>query len=164
MIAIDITVTHGWQEGQDDMDETPPPLTLDDHLCYAIYSAGIAINRAYKPMLDALDITYPQYLVLLTLWAQDALTIGAIAERLALEPSTITPLVKRLERADLLSRERNPGDERQVIVRLTEQGRAMQQRASCLPATLLTRSRLSLDQLRQLNHSVSALRDAVAGG
>ena len=73
------------------------PLGLDDQLCYAVYSAGIAINRAYRPLLDDLGITYPQYLVLLALWEQDGQTIGAIAERLALESSTITPLVKRLE-------------------------------------------------------------------
>jgi DNA-binding MarR family transcriptional regulator len=144
------------------IDEGRTGLTLGDHLCFAIYSASIAINRAYKPLLDALGITYPQYLVLLSLWADDGLAVGVIADRLSLEPSTITPLVKRLERAALISRERNPKDERQVIVRLTEKGRAMQERAGGLPTSLLTKSKLPINEIRILNQSVSALRDAVA--
>ncbi|WBO21219.1 MarR family winged helix-turn-helix transcriptional regulator [Sphingomonas abietis] len=146
------------------MADTVSPLGLDDHLCFAIYSAGIAINRAYRPLLDQLDITYPQYLVLITLWEEDAQTIGGIAERLALESSTITPLVKRLEAAGLLSRERNPADERQVIVRLTDAGRAMQARSTCLAAALLEKSQLSIPDLQQLNTQVKALRDALAEG
>lgn len=146
------------------MTDHPPPLQLDDHLCYAIYSAGIAINRAYKPLLDALDLTYPQYLVLLTLWETDGQTIGAIADRLALEPSTITPLMKRLERSGFVTRERNPADERQVIVRLTGSGRTMQKRSTCLAESLLVKSKLSVPEIKKLNASVSALRNAVAEG
>jgi len=138
------------------------PLGLDDQLCFAVYSAGIAINRAYRPLLDELGITYPQYLVLLALWEQDGQTIGAIAERLALESSTITPLVKRLEAAGLLSRERNPADERQVFVRLTGAGREMQAKSVCLAERLLEKSKLSVSDLRQLNTQVKALRDALA--
>src|SRR5688572_22363712 len=93
-------------------------IPLEGQLCFSIYSATLAINRLYKPMLDRLGITYPQYLVLSVLWEEDGQTIGAIAERLALEPSTITPLVKRLEAAGLVGRLRNPADERQVQVRL----------------------------------------------
>jgi MarR family transcriptional regulator, organic hydroperoxide resistance regulator len=137
------------------------PLGLDDQLCFAVYSAGIAINRAYRPLLDELGITYPQYLVLLALWEQDGQTIGAIAERLALESSTITPLVKRLEAAGLLSRERNPADERQVFVRLTDAGRAMQERSTCLAERLLEKSKLSVGDIQRLNAQVKALRDAL---
>jgi DNA-binding MarR family transcriptional regulator len=144
------------------MREPVPLLGLDDQLCFAIYSAGIAINRAYRPLLDALEITYPQYLVLLTLWERDAQTIGAIADRLALESSTITPLVKRLEAAGLLSRERNPADERQVIVRLTDAGRTMQTRSTCLAERLLEKSKLSVPDIQRLNVQVKALRDALA--
>jgi DNA-binding MarR family transcriptional regulator len=144
------------------MREPVPLLGLDDQLCFAIYSAGIAINRAYRPLLDALEITYPQYLVLLTLWEGDAQTIGAIADRLALESSTITPLVKRLEAAGLLSRERNPADERQVIVRLTDAGRTMQTRSTCLAERLLEKSKLSVPDIQRLNVQVKALRDALA--
>lgn len=138
-----------------------PPLGLDDHLCYAVYSAGIAINRAYRPLLDDLGITYPQYLVLLALWERDGQTIGAIAERLALESSTITPLVKRLETAGLLYRERNPADERQVFVRLTDKGREMQKRTTCLGERLLEKSGLTIPDLQRLNAQVKALRDAL---
>ena len=138
------------------------PLGLDDQLCFAVYSAGIAINRAYRPLLDELGITYPQYLVLLALWEQDGQTIGAIADRLALESSTITPLVKRLEAGGLLSRERNPADERQVIVRLTDAGREMQERSTCLAERLLEKSRMSVADIQRLNTQVKALRDALA--
>ena len=146
------------------MNEAHPTLGLDDQLCFAIYSAGIAINRVYRPLLDQLEITYPQYLVLMGLWEQDAQTIGAIADRLALESSTITPLVKRLEAGGLLSRERNPADERQVIVRLTDAGRAMQMRSTCLAERLLEKSKLSVADIQQLNMQVKALRDALAEG
>jgi DNA-binding MarR family transcriptional regulator len=102
--------------------------TLDEQLCFSLYGASMAINRAYKPLLDALEITYPQYLVLSTLWETDGLSIGAIAERLGLDSSNVTPLVKRMEAAGLVSRLRNPSDERQVVVSLTDAG------ATCRPA------------------------------
>lgn len=141
----------------------PRPVPLDGQLCFALYGATIAINRAYKPMLDALGLTYPQYLVLSALWEEDGQTIGAIAERLALEPSTITPLVKRLELAGFVTRQRNPDDERQVQVRLTSKGAEMQVETTCLTETLLRRSGMTVDQLVALNRQVQALRDAVAG-
>lgn len=146
------------------MDEALRKLGLDDHLCFAIYSAGIAINRAYKPLLDSLGITYPQYLVLQTLWEKDGLTVGAIGERLDLESATITPIAKKLEAAGLVRRERNPNDERQVLVNLTAQGRAFREKSTCIPKELLERSALSVDQLRDLNAKVRELRDALAGG
>jgi DNA-binding MarR family transcriptional regulator len=141
----------------------PQPIQLDDQLCFSLYGATIAINRAYKPMLDDLGLTYPQYLVLSALWEHDGQTIGAIAERLSLEPSTITPLVKRLEQAGFLTRHRNPLDERQVQVRLTEKGARIQVETACLTETLLRRSGMTVEQLVALNLQVQALRDAVAG-
>ena len=138
------------------------PLKLDQLLCFSLYGASMAVNRAYKPMLDELGITYPQYLVLNALWEEDGQAIGAIAERLALESSTITPLVKRLEAARLLTRERNPQDERQVLVRLTGEGRALQERTVCLAETLLVASSFDVPQLVELNRQVQAFRDAVA--
>jgi DNA-binding MarR family transcriptional regulator len=143
---------------------TPPIIPLDSQLCFSLYGAAMAINRAYKPMLDAMGITYPQYLVLSALWEADGQTIGAIGERLSLEPSTITPLVKRLEQAGLLGRQRNPADERQVQVRLTPRGRSLQADTACLTDTLLQRSGLSVDQILALNRQVQGLRDAVAAG
>lgn len=141
----------------------PPPqvLTLDEHLCFAMYSANIAINRLYRPVLDQLGITYPQYLVLSALWQTDGQTIGAIAERLSLESSTITPLVKRLEVAGFLGRQRNPDDERQVIVRLTSKGKTMHQESKCLTETLLERSGLPVADIVRLNGEIRALRDAL---
>jgi DNA-binding MarR family transcriptional regulator len=122
----------------------------------------MAVGRAYKPLLDALGITYPQYLVLHALWEQDARTIGAIAERLALESSTVTPLVKRLEAAGHVVRQRNPHDERQVRVTLTDSGRALRQRCGCLAEELVARSGMSLAQLAALNQQIAALREALA--
>src|ERR1700754_1554145 len=99
-------------------DVASEPLPLDAQLCFSLYSTSIAINRLYKPMLDSLGLTYPQYLVLSVLWEKDGRTISAIADRLALEPSTITPLVKRLEAAGFVERQRNAKDERVVNVTL----------------------------------------------
>jgi DNA-binding MarR family transcriptional regulator len=136
---------------------------LDDQLCFALYAASMAVGRAYKPLLDTLGITYPQYLVLHALWDEDARTVGAIAERLALESSTVTPLVKRLEAAGHVVRRRDPHDERQVRVTLTDSGRALRDRCGCLAETLVARSGLSLAQIDALNRQVSALRSALAG-
>ena len=137
-------------------------LPLDQQLCFSVYGATIAINRAYKPLLDRLGLTYPQYLVLHALWEADGLTIGAIAERLSLEPSTITPLVKRLEQAGFVDRQRNPDDERQVHVRLTEKGREMRVESGCLGETLFRKAGMTMDELITLNRQVQRLRDAVA--
>ncbi len=139
-----------------------PPLPLDHQLCFSLYATSMAINRAYKPQLDALGITYPQYLVLHALWEEDARTIGAIAERLALESSTVTPLVKRMEAAGLMTRTRNPADERQVQVRLSERGWALREDCGCLAETLVARSGMSLEQLDALNRQVQVMRDALA--
>lgn len=137
-------------------------MTLDEQLCFSLYGASMAIGRAYKPLLDALEITYPQYLVLGALWEADGQTIGAIAERLGLDSSNVTPLVKRMEVANLVSRQRNPADERQVVVSLTEAGRGMQARSTCLGRTLFTAAGLPVEQLVQLNRDVQAFRDNVA--
>jgi len=142
------------------MNHSPPP-PLDNQLCYAIYSAGIAIQRTYKPWLDALGLTYPQYLVLNLLWAEDGQLVGRLAERLALESSTLTPLLQRLEAAGLVNRTRDPGNARQVIVALTDAGRAMQQKAGCLGAALLDASGQSPDALNALNDRVRALRNDI---
>lgn len=138
-------------------------MTLDEQLCFSLYGASMAIGRAYKPLLDALEITYPQYLVLSALWEADGQTIGSIAERLGLDPSNVTPLVKRMEVAELVSRQRNPADERQVVVTLTEAGRDMQARSACLGQTLFAAAGLPVERLVQLNKDVQAFRDSVAG-
>lgn len=134
------------------------PLRLDDHLCFSLYAASMAVNRIYKPLLDQLGLTYPQYLVLTALSEDDGQTVSGIADRLALESSTVTPLVKRLEAAKLVTRTRNPKDERQVNVRLTGKGREVRRDAQCLTDQLL-RSGLNPTQLVALNEQVADLRD-----
>lgn len=136
---------------------------LDRQLCFSIYGADLAINRTYKPLLDQLGLTYPQYLVLHALWETDGLTITGIADRLALEPSTITPLVKRLELAGFLTRLRNPSDERQVQVSLTDKGRDMREESACLGEALLKKAGMSLQELGDLNRQIQRLRDALSG-
>jgi DNA-binding MarR family transcriptional regulator len=134
---------------------------LDEQLCYAIYSAGMAIQRVYKPLLDQLGLTYPQYLVLNVLWREEEQTVGGIAEKLALESSTLTPLLKRLEAAGLVRRTRNPDNERQVVIALTDQGRALRSKAGCLGQALLTASGQSPAKLGRLNRDVRDLRNAI---
>jgi DNA-binding MarR family transcriptional regulator len=143
---------------------SPGSIPLDEQLCFSLYATSIAINRTYKPMLDALGITYPQYLVLSTLWESDGLGISAIAHRLALEPSTITPLVKRIEQAGFVARRRDSVDERQVQVHLTEAGRAMRAETACLTETLLRRSGMSVEEIIALNGRIRALRTALVEG
>ncbi|MBO9709246.1 MAG: MarR family transcriptional regulator [Caulobacter sp.] len=118
----------------------------------------MAINRTYKPMLDAMGITYPQYLVLSVLGENDGATVGAIAQRLFLESSTVTPPVKRLEQAGLVTRQRSAEDERQVQVRLTDAGRALLTECDCLGQTMFARSGMTAEQLDDLNHRVQGLR------
>jgi len=137
------------------------PVPLDDQVCYAIYSAGMAIQRVYKPLLDRLGLTYPQYLVLNVLWRADKQTVGALADSLALESSTLTPLLKRLEAAGLLQRTRNPENERQVVIALTDQGRAIQSEAGCLGDALLAASKQPVPHLGKLNREIRELRDAI---
>ena len=137
------------------------PVPLGDQLCYSIYSANMAIQRAYKPLLDELGLTYPQYLVLNVLWREDRQNVGAIADRLGLESSTLTPLLKRLEEAGLVDRARNPENERQVFVQLTEKGRALRARAGCLADALLSLSGETAQRLAVLNADVRRLRDAI---
>ena len=136
--------------------------SLDQLLCFSLYGASMAINRAYKPLLDELGITYPQYLVLNVLWERGEDTIGSIAERLALESSTVTPLVKRLEQAGLVERRRNPADERQVVVTLTPVGVGLQAKSHCLGELLFAAAGLPVEKLIELNRQVQAFRDSVS--
>jgi DNA-binding MarR family transcriptional regulator len=136
-------------------------LTLEDQLCFSLYATSMAINRTYKPLLDQLGITYPQYLVLSALWEADGRTVGAIAERLSLESSTITPLVKRLEAASLVTRARQADDERRVLVSLTDRGRALKEESRCLGETLFARAGMQPEELMALNREVRRLRDAL---
>ena len=140
---------------------TPPRPPLESQLSFSLYAASIAINRTYKPMLDQLGLTFPQYLVLNALWEQDALTVSAIADRLGLDSSMITPLLKRLESIAVVTKARNPKDERQVIVSLTDKGRSLEMKSAGLTQALLERSGMTAERLIQLNDQVQELIDAL---
>lgn len=132
---------------------------LADFLCFAIYSAGHAFNRAYKPLLDALGLTYPQYLVMIALWARDDQTVGELGDKLFLESSTVTPLLKRLEAMGHVSRARDPADERQVRVRLTPAGSALKAKGHEVPACLLEATGFSFEAVQRLADEISRVRD-----
>ncbi|MBB2200814.1 MarR family winged helix-turn-helix transcriptional regulator [Gluconacetobacter tumulisoli] len=137
----------------------PGAPTLEHFLCFALYSTSHAFNRVYKPLLDAIGLTYPQYLVMTVLWGQDGMLVGQIGEKLALESSTLTPLIKRLEVAGLLQRTRDTRDERQVRVTLTPQGRALEAEAASIPACILEATGRTPEQLMRLKTDIDALRN-----
>ncbi len=134
-------------------------LALDRQFCFALYSASHAMTKTYKPMLDRLGLTYPQYLVMLVLWEQDAILVKDIGARLFLDSGTLTPLLKRLESNGLVSRNRNPLDERQVRVGLTDQGRALRADAEAIPAQVLCASGQELAALGSMRSELARVRD-----
>ena len=135
------------------------PLLLANQLCFAVYSTAHAFNRFYKPLLDKLGLTYPQYLVMLVLWEEDGVPVKEIGERLFLDSGTLTPLLKRLEAAGLVKRTRSKEDERQVIVALTSQGEALKEKARSLPLSILAASQCSVAELTALKSEIVALRE-----
>ena len=135
------------------------PLLLGNQLCFAIYSTAHAFNRVYKPLLDRLGLTYPQYLVMLVLWERDGLPLRDIGERLFLDSGTLTPLFKRLEAAELIKRTRNTEDERQVLIALTSRGQALREKARAVPQAILAASACSVTELGAMKNELVALRD-----
>ncbi|OWW21519.1 MarR family winged helix-turn-helix transcriptional regulator [Noviherbaspirillum denitrificans] len=135
------------------------PLALDNQFCFALYSASLAMTKTYKPFLDKLGLTYPQYLVMLVLWEQDDVLVKSIGEKLFLDSGTLTPLLKRLEAAALIERTRDTADERQVRITLTKEGRALRKKAQCIPHDILCASGQSADVLVDLRAKLSAIRD-----
>ena len=138
---------------------SPPELLLDNQLCFALYSASLAMTKLYKPLLDALGLTYPQYLVMLALWERDGLTVSELGERLFLDSGTLTPLLKRLEAAGLLVRLRDVQDERRVRISLTPAGRALREGAERIPPCVLESSQCSIPELTALTAELKQLRD-----
>jgi DNA-binding MarR family transcriptional regulator len=130
---------------------------LENQLCFAIYAASRAITNAYRPLLSGLELTYPQYIVMLALWEQDDVTIGSLGQRLFLDFGTLTPLLKRLEKRGLLSRIRDREDERQVKVILTAAGRRMQREAAGVPGQLRCQISLSRQDTAFLREAMKAL-------
>ncbi len=134
-------------------------LRLDNQICFAVYSAAHAFNRVYKPLLDRLGLTYPQYLVMLSLWERDGVPVKDIGERLFLDSGTLTPLLKRLETAGLVKRTRSTEDERQVLIALTPQGQALKEKALNVPQSILEASDCSVTELVALKSEIVSLRD-----
>jgi DNA-binding MarR family transcriptional regulator len=138
-------------------------LKLDNQLCFALYSASLAMTKLYKPLLEELGLTYPQYLVMLVLWEQDGLMVSELGQRLSLDSGTLTPLLKRLEAAGLISRIRDVADERRVHINLTAAGRKLKTRAAVVPECILAASQCSIPELVQLTRQVRNLRERLAG-
>lgn len=134
---------------------------LEEQLCFAVYQTGHAFNRVYRPVLAKLGLTYPQYLVMLVLWQDDGLTVKALGERLMLDSGTLTPLLKRLEAAGLLRRERGREDERQVFLRLTPAGDAMREEGRCVPEAIGRALGGTADQAAQVLAALAAMREAL---
>jgi DNA-binding MarR family transcriptional regulator len=136
-------------------------LALDKQLCFALYSASLAMTKMYKPLLGPLGLTYPQYLVMLALWEDDGVTVSALGDRLELDSGTLTPLLKRLESQGALSRERDTADERRVIVRLTAAGRRLKLQARKVPLRVARATGCDLGEIAALTRRLTALRETL---
>lgn len=136
-------------------------LKLDSFLCFAIYSVNHAFNRVYKPLLDRLKLTYPQYLAMAVLWEHDDQTVGSLGEKLFLESSTLTPMLKRLEALKYISRIRDRDDERQVHVRLTKAGFALREKAEAIPACIVEATGLNPEGVAKLKEEITKLRTSL---
>ncbi len=139
--------------------KTDAMLKLDNQLCFALYSTSLAMTRLYKPLLDELGLTYPQYLAMLVLWEQDGLMVSEIGERLYLDSGTLTPLLKRLEASGLIARIRAVEDERRVHITLTAAGRKLKGRAAKIPGCILEASQCSIPELTALTLQMQTLRE-----
>jgi MarR family transcriptional regulator, organic hydroperoxide resistance regulator len=139
----------------------PNALDLQNQLCFAVYSTAHAFNRAYKPLLEALSLTYPQYLVMLVLWEEDGQTMKEIGERLFLDSGTLTPLLKRLEAAGLITRTREPSDERLVRIALTSAGKALRKAAERIPVELACAIGRSSEDIERLKADLLSVRESL---
>jgi len=134
---------------------------LDGQLCFALYSTSLAMSKLYRKLLRGLGLTYSQYLVMMVLWEKDALTVSEVGERLFLDSATLTPLLKRMEQADLLTRTRAASDERQVIISLTPHGDALRREAAKLPPSILQATKCTLDEVVGMKLQLDALRGSL---
>ena len=137
---------------------TPAPLALDNQLCFALYSASLAMTKLYKPVLAPLGLTYPQYLTLLALWERDGQGVSELGEHLFLDSGTLTPLLKRMEAGGWLLRRRSTDDERRVMVYLTDRGQALRTQARKVPHVLAGLTGMSFDQISQFTQRLQRLR------
>ncbi|WP_199100251.1 MarR family transcriptional regulator [Dyella sp. ASV21] len=136
---------------------SPQHLLLDQQLCFALYAASRSVTGLYRPLLEPLGLTYPQYLAMLVLWEQDGLTVRELGQRLQLDSGTLTPLLKRLQAAGLVTRQRRLEDEREVEIRLTDAGLSLREQASAVPACMAQRLQLSIDQMQSLRDELKRL-------
>jgi MarR family transcriptional regulator, organic hydroperoxide resistance regulator len=136
-------------------------MSVDRHLCFALYSASRAMTAAYRPILTEMNLTYPQYLVMLVLWEEQCITVGRLGERLQLDSGTLSPLLKRLETNGFVRRERSPDDERLVDITLTPAGRRLEDKAQCIPERLFTSTGMTERDAADLRDAVRELTDAL---
>lgn len=135
--------------------------TLEDHLCFSLYACSRAILRLYRPYLDELKLTYPQYLVLVVLWERKEATVKELGQLLDLDSGTLTPMLKRMEGSQLIERMRDPADERVVIVRIKEEGLALRDKAQCIPQSLIEATGMSVEEMNAFNQAVRKLSNVV---
>ncbi len=133
-------------------------LNLNSFLCFAIYSANHAMNRVYKPLLEELGLTYPQYIMMVVLWEKDKQTVKSLGKQLFLESNTLTPLLKRLEKMGHITRQRDIADERQVLICLTQQGKGLKEKALKIPSCLLDATGLTPESVQHLQAQITLLR------
>lgn len=133
-------------------------LNLDEQMCFALYSASLAMTKIYKPLLAPFGLTYPQYLVLLVLWQKDSITVNALGERVFLDSGTLTPLLKRLEKLALITRKREAIDGREVIIALTPLGQSLSGDLVHIPASVSCNTGCTLPEIKSLNQQLIALR------
>lgn len=133
------------------------PLLLDNQLCYALYAAAHRMTKSYRPMLERMGLTYPQYLVLLVLWENDGVTVSEIGRRLRLDSGTLTPVLKRLETSGLLKRNRRQSDEREVEIALTDQGRALRSEAIAVRQSVMCQLNMSEPEIQAMRADLNAL-------
>ena len=138
-------------------------LKLEDQLCFALYAASRAMTAAYGPLLDALDLTYPQYLVMMVLWSGDGQRVSAIGDKLHLDSATLTPLFKRLATRGLIERLRSSADERVVEVFLTTDGKRLKRRCSDVPLAMFAKSGLTQAELAELRTTLHAITQRLRG-
>lgn len=132
---------------------------LDALLCFAVYGAAHAFTRAYKPLLDPLGLTYPQYLTMLALWEKDGQKVKALGDKVGLDSGTLSPLLKRLEQSGLVERRRDPEDERQVRITLTDRGRSLKEQSVDVTATIGAAAGCSFEEMTTLKNALVALKD-----
>jgi len=140
------------------MNSQSPALRLDNQICFAVYATAHSFNRTYKPLLEPLGLTYPQYLVMMVLWEQNELLVKEIGNRLELDSGTLSPLLKRLEKVGFIERKRNQTDERQVSIGLTEKGKKLEAEAQVIMPAIMRQTACGIEELGAIRDQLNRLR------